>query len=106
MGVEVVVVSYISTPKLVDASLFLSRGVEKYAIVTNPNIAKTNNTTNSNSISNSSSAAQPEADPEPTLTLLDETQHPVVTMEMSNGGIVKIELYPEIAPQTVSSLLF
>lgn len=39
------------------------------------------------------------------LELLDSTQHPVVTMEMSNGGIVKIELYPEVAPQSVANFV-
>lgn len=32
-------------------------------------------------------------------------KNPVVTMEMENGGIVKIELYPKIAPQTVENFI-
>ena len=30
---------------------------------------------------------------------------PVVTIEMENGGIVKLELYPEIAPNTVNNFI-
>ena len=29
--------------------------------------------------------------------------NPVVTIEMENGGVIKAELYPEIAPNTISS---
>lgn len=39
------------------------------------------------------------------LELLDSSKHPEVTIEMSNGGIIKIELYPEIAPNTVSNFV-
>lgn len=35
----------------------------------------------------------------------DVEKNPVVTMEMENGGIVKIELYPKIAPQTVENFI-
>ncbi len=31
--------------------------------------------------------------------------NPVVTIEMENGGIIKIELYPEIAPNTVKNFI-
>ena len=31
--------------------------------------------------------------------------NPVVTFEMENGGVVKAELYPEIAPNTVNNFL-
>ena len=31
-------------------------------------------------------------------------QNPVVTFEMEDGGIIKAELYPEIAPKTVNKL--
>ncbi|WP_172199372.1 peptidylprolyl isomerase [Saccharibacillus qingshengii] len=30
---------------------------------------------------------------------------PVVTIEMDNGGIIKLELYPEIAPNTVNNFI-
>ena len=33
------------------------------------------------------------------------TQNPVVTMEMSSGDVVKIELYPQIAPTTVENFI-
>ena len=29
-------------------------------------------------------------------------QNPIVTFEMANGGVFKAELYPEIAPNTVT----
>lgn len=36
----------------------------------------------------------------------DVETNPVVTMEMENGGIVKIELYPQIAPATVENFIY
>ena len=33
------------------------------------------------------------------------TQNPVVTIEMANGDIMKAELYPEIAPNTVHNFI-
>ena len=33
------------------------------------------------------------------------TQNPIITMEMENGGIIKAELYPETAPNTVNNFL-
>ena len=35
----------------------------------------------------------------------DVDKNPVVTMEMEDGGIVKIELYPQIAPTTVENFI-
>ncbi len=32
-------------------------------------------------------------------------QNPVVTITMDNGGVIKAELYPEIAPNTVNNFL-
>ena len=32
-------------------------------------------------------------------------QNPIVTIEMEDGGIMKAELYPEIAPNTVNSFI-
>ncbi len=32
-------------------------------------------------------------------------QNPVVTIEMENGDIMKAELYPEIAPNTVNNFI-
>lgn len=31
--------------------------------------------------------------------------HPVVTIEMQDGGIIKAELYPEVAPNTVNNFI-
>ena len=33
------------------------------------------------------------------------TKNPVVTIEMENGGVIKAELYPEIAPNTVNNFI-
>ncbi len=33
------------------------------------------------------------------------TQNPVVTFEMENGDLIKAELYPEIAPNTVNNFI-
>ena len=30
--------------------------------------------------------------------------NPIVTIEMENGGVIKAELYPDIAPQSVRQL--
>lgn len=35
----------------------------------------------------------------------DQTKNPIVTIEMENGNIIKIELYPEIAPETVKNFV-
>ena len=32
-------------------------------------------------------------------------QHPVVTFEMENGDVIKAELYPEVAPNTVNTFI-
>src|SRR5699024_812802 len=34
-----------------------------------------------------------------------EGEPPVVTMTMENGGIVEIELYPDVAPNTVNNFI-
>ena len=39
------------------------------------------------------------------IAKLDITENPVVTIEMENGGIIKAELYPEIAPNTVCNFI-
>lgn len=32
--------------------------------------------------------------------------NPIVTIEMENGGIIKAELYPEVAPNTVNNFIY
>ena len=32
-------------------------------------------------------------------------QNPVVTFEMENGGIIKAELYPDVAPNSVNNFI-
>ncbi|MDQ7093988.1 peptidylprolyl isomerase [Desulfosporosinus sp. PR] len=36
---------------------------------------------------------------------LDQAKNPIVTIEMENGNIIKIELYPDIAPETVKNFV-
>ena len=36
---------------------------------------------------------------------LEPKQNPIVTLEMENGNTMKIELYPEVAPQTVKNFV-
>ena len=36
---------------------------------------------------------------------MSEVKNPIVTIEMSNGDIIKAELYPEIAPNTVKNYI-
>lgn len=33
------------------------------------------------------------------------TKNPVVTIEMDNGGLIKVELYPDVAPNTVKNFI-
>nr|WP_179037754.1 peptidylprolyl isomerase [Paenibacillus sp. URB8-2] len=35
----------------------------------------------------------------------DSASHPLVTIEMGDGGIIKAELYPEVAPNTVNNFI-
>lgn len=35
----------------------------------------------------------------------NKKQNPVATIEMENGGTIKIELYPEVAPNSVSNFI-
>lgn len=39
------------------------------------------------------------------LELLGPEKHPVVTIELSNDKIIKVELYPEVAPNTVNNFV-
>ena len=32
-------------------------------------------------------------------------QNPIVTIEMENGGVMKVELYPDVAPNTVNNFI-
>ena len=34
-----------------------------------------------------------------------EKQNPIVTIEMEDGGIIKVELYPDMAPETVNNFI-
>ncbi len=39
------------------------------------------------------------------MVIMMENKNPVVTFEMENGDIIKAELYPEIAPNTVKNFI-
>jgi peptidyl-prolyl cis-trans isomerase B (cyclophilin B) len=65
----------------------------------------TNNTSGSNA-SNATATPTPEATKAPKPDkLLGSDKHPVVTVEMDNGKTFKVELYPEIAPNTVNNFV-
>ena len=34
-----------------------------------------------------------------------ENKNPIVTIELNDGGVIKAELYPEIAPNTVNNFI-
>jgi peptidyl-prolyl cis-trans isomerase B (cyclophilin B) len=38
-------------------------------------------------------------------TVVDGNQNPVVTIEMEDGGVIKLELYPDKAPNTVKNFI-
>jgi peptidyl-prolyl cis-trans isomerase B (cyclophilin B) len=62
-----------------------------------------NNTAN-NSANNTNDIQEPAPTPasEPTIP---DGQHPVVTIEMEDGAVIKAELYPHIAPNTVNNFI-
>ncbi|CAM3506520.1 peptidylprolyl isomerase [Paenibacillus lupini] len=65
----------------------------------------TNNTSGSNA-SNATATPTPESTKAPKPDkLLGSEKHPVVTVEMDNGKTFKVELYPEIAPNTVNNFV-
>jgi len=73
------------------------------------NNTSTNNGTSSgaggNTATNEASPA-PQESAAPTEGLPSATaSHPIVTIEMDNGGIIKAELYPEVAPNTVNNFI-
>ncbi|OWA34286.1 peptidylprolyl isomerase [Saccharibacillus sp. O16] len=35
----------------------------------------------------------------------ETAKNPIVTIEMDNGGVIKLELYPEVAPNTVNNFI-
>ncbi|MFD2114703.1 peptidylprolyl isomerase [Paenibacillus yanchengensis] len=39
------------------------------------------------------------------LQLESSDKHPVVTIEMSNDKVIKVELFPEVAPNTVNNMI-
>ncbi|MDQ6423341.1 peptidylprolyl isomerase [Paenibacillus sp. LHD-117] len=53
----------------------------------------------------SPTATATEAPAEEGPELLGPEKHPEVTIEMSNGKLIKIELYPEVAPNTVNNFI-
>ena len=39
------------------------------------------------------------------LTALAEGEHPIATIEMANGDVMKLELYPDVAPNTAANFI-
>lgn len=54
---------------------------------------------------NTSTTPPTEAPAEEGPELLGSDKHPVVTIELSNDKIIKLELYPEVAPNTVNNFI-
>lgn len=65
-----------------------------------------NNNAAGNAAGSEASSAPQESAAAPTEGVPSATaSHPVVTIEMDNGGIIKAELYPEVAPNTVNNFI-
>jgi peptidyl-prolyl cis-trans isomerase B (cyclophilin B) len=61
---------------------------------------------NTGSGGNASTTTPPtEAPAEDGPALLGPDKHPVVTIQLSNDKIIKLELYPEVAPNTVNNFI-
>lgn len=45
-------------------------------------------------------------DPSLPVYALGETEEPIVTIEMEDGSIMKLELYPAVAPNTVNNFIY
>ncbi|ASA26641.1 peptidylprolyl isomerase [Paenibacillus donghaensis] len=81
----------------------------------NNNAANGNTSSGAGNTPVTEATATPAATPAPQETaaaatgtegLPDENaSHPVVTIEMDNGGIIQAELYPELAPNTVNNFI-
>ncbi|NIK78224.1 peptidyl-prolyl cis-trans isomerase B (cyclophilin B) [Paenibacillus castaneae] len=54
---------------------------------------------------NTSTTTPTEVPAEDGPELLGSDKHPVVTIELSNDKIIKLELYPEVAPNTVNNFI-
>jgi len=39
------------------------------------------------------------------LAMAESTKNPIVTIEMEGGGVIRAELYPEVAPNTVNNFV-
>lgn len=70
------------------------------------------NNANQEQGSGGSATASPSPSPSPTPVeesdepeLLGSDKHPVITIELSNDQLIKVELYPEIAPNTVNNFI-
>lgn len=60
---------------------------------------------NTNANTNTSTPAPTEEPVSDEPELLGSDKHPVVTIELSNDKIIKLELYPEVAPNTVNNFI-
>lgn len=60
---------------------------------------------NTNANTNTATPAPTEEPVSDEPELLGSDKHPVVTIELSNDKIIKLELYPEVAPNTVNNFI-
>ncbi|WP_375373939.1 peptidylprolyl isomerase [Paenibacillus sp. S150] len=68
--------------------------------------ANNNNAGDNGSSSNAASPAPQESAAAATEGVPSATaSHPVVTIEIAGGGVIKAELYPEVAPNTVNNFI-
>ncbi|MEK3782043.1 peptidylprolyl isomerase [Paenibacillus sp. FSL R5-0810] len=69
----------------------------------------TGDSTTGSSSGSENGAAPEEKTPETTETEANvpdpDASHPIVTIEMEDGGVIKAELYPEVAPNTVNNFI-
>lgn len=74
-------------------------------VTTGCGASKENNVGNTQGSGNNENAAATEPPQEEGPELLGSDKHPVVTIEMSNDKVIKVELYPEVAPNTVNNFI-
>lgn len=62
---------------------------------------------NGNTAAGSEATAAPQSTPAAATEGVPsaDASHPVVTIEMDNGAVIKAELYPEVAPNTVNNFI-
>lgn len=84
--------------------LVLMSVIALLVIVSGCGVDEERETNKNNSNASGSSTEEPTSTPK--LVVPDpEASHPVVTIEMDSGKTIKLELYPEVAPNTVNNFI-